>query len=45
MREGKEEAREEEEETESRTSMVRLTGGDKELMGHVRRRDISRSQN
>jgi len=35
MREGKEEAREKEEETESPTSIVRLTGRDKELMGHV----------
>src|SRR6266436_5976015 len=35
MREGQEEAREKEEETESPTSIVRLTGRDKELMGHV----------
>src|SRR2546422_4931525 len=35
MREGKEEAIEKEEETESPTSIVRLTGRDKELMGHV----------
>src|SRR6266478_6079370 len=35
MREGKEEAREKEKETESPTSIVRLTGRDKELMGHV----------
>ena len=35
MREGKEEASEKQEETESPTSIVRLTGRDKELMGHV----------
>ena len=35
MREEKEEAREQEEEMESPTSIVRLTGRDKELMGHV----------
>jgi len=35
MREGKEEAKEKEEETKSPTSIVRLTGRDKELMGHV----------
>src|SRR6266446_4125079 len=35
MREGKEEASEKQEEMESPTSMVRLTGRDKELMGHV----------
>jgi hypothetical protein len=35
MREEKEEAKEKQEETESPTSMVRLTGRDKELMAHV----------
>src|SRR5207253_5909514 len=35
MREGKEELRDKEEETESPSSIVRLTGRDKELMGHV----------
>ena len=35
MREEKEEARKEEKETESPTSIVRLTGRDKEMMGHV----------
>ena len=35
MREGKEELRDKEEETESPSSIVRLTGRDKELMAHV----------
>src|SRR2546422_3356665 len=35
MREGKEELRDKEEETESPSSIVRLTGRDRELMGHV----------
>ena len=35
MREGKEEVKEKQEETERSTSIVQLTGRDKELMGHV----------